>query len=1642
MKSGKGYTDDGDNDAFGDAPAHVPTSADGVAAAATGTPVEPVKAVAVAAPFAVQAEAPHVAMPGASSAPAQTVAFPDVAPPGTDAAGPTAVATDADAGLLSQSDSSLIHLDQFRADLRFGGIDGHGVTVAVLDTGIDLNHSFFGPDSDGNGIADRIVYSYSFVGANSPDASDHNGHGSNVASIIGSQNGIYTGMAPGVNIIALKVFPDSGSADPSDIAEALNWVVANQSTYKIVAVNMSLGWGDNVNTPTASPFSSQFASLAAEGTAVVVASGNSYYSYQRAGVSTPSDDPNAWSVGAVWDRNAGNNYYWSSGAIDYTTGPDHIASFSQRSPTMTTVFAPGGQITGANYNGGLSTYSGTSQATPHIAGLVADMQELAFQVSGHFLSVSQLRQDMIAGSATIYDGDDENDNVVNTNAYYHRVDALGWGIQTLSDLFAGTSGNDTLHGTLADDTIHGGAGDDTLYGGPGNDTLFGDAGNDRLDGGPGNDTLTGGPGSDTFVYETGADTVTDFSHAEGDKIDLTAIGGVASLADVMARATQAGANTVFDFGSGNTLTLNNVVENSLGANDFVIAVPLEAAGSVRLVQLGSSYAMYPAGTAAGTPVRSGGGIVQVGQFGAWVPIGAEPAVGGFQVWWKFGTADQYALWTTDGLGNYVTGVTVSGGSYLLESSETVFQQDLNGDGTIGLVSAPIESFGATKLVRVADTYSLNPVAGGTGPQLKYMGAPVTVGEFAGWTPIAVEAVSGGGYHAMWKTTVGPTQYADWSLDANGNLVSGSVLSGSSYAFQSLETVFQQDLNGDGTVGPVSTTVESFGATKLVQVADTYSLNPVAGGTGPQLKYMGSAVTAGEFAGWTPIAIEAVSGGGYHAMWKTTVGPTQYADWSLDANGNYVDGSVLSGSSYAFQSLETVFQQDLNGDGTIGLVSTPIESSGATKLVQVADTYSLNPVAGGTGPQLKYMGSPVTASEFAGWTPIGVEAVSGGGYHAMWKTTVGPTQYADWTLDANGNYVGGTVLLGSSYAFQSLEIVYQQDLNGDGTIGLVSTPIESFGATKLVQVADTYSLNPVAGGTGPQLKYQGSAVTAGEFAGWTPIAVETVSGGGYHAMWKTTVGPTQYADWSLDANGNYVDGSVLSGSSYAFQSLETVFQQDLNGDGTIGLVSTTVESAGATKLVHVADTYFVMALDGSGAHQLKAFGAPVVTGEFGAFAPIAAEATASGYQVAWKAAGADQYTVLNADSTGTFVSHAFFVVSGSSYALESIETTFQQDLNGDGTIGLLSTTVESAGATKLVQVANTFSLDPVAGGTGPQLKYMGSAVTAGEFGGWTPIGAEAVSGGYQVAWKMAGADQYLTWTVDGSGNYVTASATVAGASNALESLETQFHQDLNRDGTIGVATTTIESAGATALVQVADTYTLQPVGGGAGPQLKYMGSTVTAGQFGGWTPIGAEAVSGGYQVEWKMAGTNQFLTWTLDGNGNYVSSASPVSGTSYALRYSETTFQQDLNGDGTIGIATTTIESAGSYKLVESSSGYVVSPVAGGAGVQLAYQNAALLPGQLGGEWAPIAAELSASLYIVAWKNGAADQYMLWSFQASGQFASDNFGVIPGSSNYIKMNEPALHQDLNGDGVIGTASSSADPADSGLIASLHHDGWHI
>ncbi|OHB72768.1 MAG: hypothetical protein A2V70_13935, partial [Planctomycetes bacterium RBG_13_63_9] len=263
--------------------------------------------------------------------------------------------TDAAASKTYES-GRLIGMDDFRADPRFAGLDGQGYAVAILDTGIDVDHPFFGPDADADGVADRIVYQYDFVDKDA-DASDGDGHGTNVASIVASQNATYTGMAPGVNIIALKVLDEEGNCDFSNVEDALRWVIRNATTYHIVSVNMSLSDRKNHATPQALyRIGDELAILAAMNVIVVAASGNDFHWFESSpGVGYPAADPNTIAVGAVYDSGYGGYQYTDPesepGAEAYSSGADRIVPTSQRHALLTTVFAPGAPITGAGMDG-------------------------------------------------------------------------------------------------------------------------------------------------------------------------------------------------------------------------------------------------------------------------------------------------------------------------------------------------------------------------------------------------------------------------------------------------------------------------------------------------------------------------------------------------------------------------------------------------------------------------------------------------------------------------------------------------------------------------------------------------------------------------------------------------------------------------------------------------------------------------------------------------------------------------------------------------------------------------------------------------------------------------------------------------------------------------------------------------------------------------------------------------------------------------------------------------------------------------------------------------------------------------------------------------------------------------------------------
>lgn len=295
---------------------------------------------------------------------------------------------------------------------------GNGYSVAVIDTGIDYRHSALG-----GGWGTRVIAGYDFVN-NDGDPMDDNGHGTHVAGIIGSSNATYAGVAPGVNLIALKVLGANGSGTFGDVEDALRWVMQYRQQYNIVAVNLSLGAGNYSSNPYGF-LEDEFSALRGAGVFLAAASGNSFYSVgSQQGLGYPAISGNTVSVGAVWDASVGS-VSWSSGAADYSTAPDRITSFTQRN-SLLDILAPGAFITNTYLGGGYATLAGTSMATPVVAGAAA----LIRQALDAFGLSAQANQDGILAvmrntGRWVNDGDDENDNVTNTGYSFPRLDLFG-----------------------------------------------------------------------------------------------------------------------------------------------------------------------------------------------------------------------------------------------------------------------------------------------------------------------------------------------------------------------------------------------------------------------------------------------------------------------------------------------------------------------------------------------------------------------------------------------------------------------------------------------------------------------------------------------------------------------------------------------------------------------------------------------------------------------------------------------------------------------------------------------------------------------------------------------------------------------------------------------------------------------------------------------------------------------------------------------------------------------------------------------------------------------------------------------------------------------------------------------------------------
>ncbi len=259
------------------------------------------------------------------------------------------------------------------------GFLGAGTAVAVLDTGADWTVSDLGScTAVGTPSTCRVAYAAD-IAANDGQRDDSSSpHGTNVSSIVAK-------VAPGADILALDVF-SGGTASSTDIIAAIDWVIANQATYNIAALNMSLGSG-LYTAECSSPFSSAIANARAAGVVVVAATGNNG---ALNAIAAPACDANALSVGAVYDASYGGLAF--SACFDSSSTADKVACFSNTA-SFVDILAPGTFI-----NAGGVTMSGTSQAAPHVAGAVA-----VLRATDASATVEQLEDRLTGNGVTVVD---------------------------------------------------------------------------------------------------------------------------------------------------------------------------------------------------------------------------------------------------------------------------------------------------------------------------------------------------------------------------------------------------------------------------------------------------------------------------------------------------------------------------------------------------------------------------------------------------------------------------------------------------------------------------------------------------------------------------------------------------------------------------------------------------------------------------------------------------------------------------------------------------------------------------------------------------------------------------------------------------------------------------------------------------------------------------------------------------------------------------------------------------------------------------------------------------------------------------------------------------------------------------------------
>ncbi len=272
------------------------------------------------------------------------------------------------------------------------GLEGRGQTVAIIDSGIAWDHLAFGK---GFGAGYQVVGGWDFAQGDALpyDSGPAGYHGTHVAGIVGSRAAQNLGVAPGVDLVALRVFDDSGFGRLEWVEQALRWIHENRFAFAnpITTVNLSLGgdWNSS-QLPNWANLENEFRKLNEAGIFISVSAGNSFQKYQTPGLSYPAASP--WIVPVASSNGAGK-----------------LSDFSQRHDRA--IAAPGEDIRSAVPNhlfrgtatDRFLTASGTSMAAPYVAGASTLIREALDFMGMKEINQATILQRMLDNADRVFD---------------------------------------------------------------------------------------------------------------------------------------------------------------------------------------------------------------------------------------------------------------------------------------------------------------------------------------------------------------------------------------------------------------------------------------------------------------------------------------------------------------------------------------------------------------------------------------------------------------------------------------------------------------------------------------------------------------------------------------------------------------------------------------------------------------------------------------------------------------------------------------------------------------------------------------------------------------------------------------------------------------------------------------------------------------------------------------------------------------------------------------------------------------------------------------------------------------------------------------------------------------------------------------